>query len=106
MGRSAVVQTPSVQDLVRAGKWAEAISSLEAAHPSDAASIMAQLSQRHQRTLFRLLSTPGAAAILPYLLYYDQFVLLHVRPREEMLQILNAMEPDDRMRLLDELPEG
>jgi magnesium transporter len=99
------VQTPTLQELVRAEKWSEALSAFEKLHPSDAASAFSQLSQRQQRSLFKLLSASAAASLLPYLLYYDQFVLLHLRPRAEMLQIINDMEPDDRMRLLDELPE-
>src|SRR5262249_125312 len=46
-----------------------------------------------------------AAALLPFLPSFDQFVLLHSRPRTEMVAIVDAMAPDDRMRLLDELPE-
>jgi magnesium transporter len=99
-------QTPTLQDLVRAGKWADALSAVEKLHPSDVASFFVQLSPRHQRSFFKLLSPAAAAAVLPYLPYYDQFVLLHLRTHDEMLQIVNGMEPDDRMRLLDELPES
>ncbi len=106
MKNAQVVQTPALEELVRSGKWNEALSTLETPHPTDAAAAFSQLSQRHQRSLFKLLSPTAASAILPYLPYYDQYVLLHLRPREEMLQIINAMEPDDRMRLLDELPEA
>ncbi len=106
MLNARIAQTPTLQDLVRAERWADALSTLENLHPSDAAFSFAQLSQRHQRSLFKLLSPPVAAAVLPYLPYYDQFVLLHLRPRDEMLRIVDGMEPDDRMRLLDELPEA
>jgi magnesium transporter len=100
------VQSPTLQELLRAGKWADAVSTLEKLYPSDAAVKFSELSQRNQRSLFKMLSPATAAAILPYLLYFDQFVLLHSRPRDEILQIINGMEPDDRMRLLDELPEA
>jgi magnesium transporter len=97
--------SPALQDFVREGKWAHALAVVEKLHPSDAASFFVHLSQRNQRTLFKLLSPQAAAAVLPYLPYYEQFVLLHLRPRDEMLQIVNGMEPDDRMRFLDELPD-
>lgn len=97
--------SPALQDFVRAGEWAHALAVVEKLHPSDAASFFVDLSQRNQRTLFKLLSPVAAAAVLPYLPYYEQFVLLHLRPRDEMLQIVNGMEPDDRMRFLDELPD-
>ena len=106
MVNAPMAQVPTLQELIRAGKWADAVSTVEKLHPSDAASFFVQLSERHQRSLFKLLSPAAAAAVLPYLPYYDQFVLLHLRPRDEMLRIMNGMEPDDRMRLLDELPES
>lgn len=96
---------PALQDLLRTENWTAALSVLEGLHPTDAATIFSALAQRQQRILFKLLSPATAAAALPYLPYYDQFVLLHLRPRDEMLQIINGMAPDDRMRLLDELPE-
>jgi magnesium transporter len=92
--------------LVGAGKWTEALDAMQKLHPSDAASDLHQLPQRQQRSLFKLLSYPLAASVLPYLPYYDQFVLLHIRRPEEMRQIVEEMAPDDRMRLLDELPEN
>ena len=106
MVNAPVVQTTSLQELVRAGKWGEAVAALQALHPSDAASTFSELPQRHQRSLFKLVSPVAASSFLPYLPYYEQFVLLHLRPKDEMLQIINAMEPDDRIRLLDELPES
>jgi magnesium transporter len=99
-------RTPALEELLRAGKWSEALNVLDGLHPTDAASLFSALPQRYQRSLFKLLSPATAAAVLPYLPYYDQFVLLHLRSRDEMLQIINDMEPDDRMRLLDELPES
>jgi len=98
--------SPSLQELVRGGKWPEAIKFLEKQHPSDAAASFLQLSQRNQRSLFKLLHPALAATLLPYVAYYDQFVLLHLRAHDEMLRIVDAMEPDDRMRFLDELPES
>jgi magnesium transporter len=100
------VQKPSLQELIRGEKWGEALSTLQQMHASDAASVFSELSQRHQRSLFKLLPPAAAARILPYLPYYDQYILLHLRSHDDMLQIMNSMEPDDRMRLLDELPEA
>src|SRR5262245_29739477 len=99
------VETPALRELVAKGQWAEALAAIDQLHPSDAAAQLMQLPERQQRSLFKMLPTGKAAAVLPYLLYYDQFILLHLRTREEMLQIVNALAPDDRMRLFDELPE-
>lgn len=100
------IETPSLQELILADKWPETLKALGKLPAPDAATEFCQLSFRHQRSLFKLMPVPLAAAILPYLVYYDQFVLLHLRPHDEMLQIVNSMEPDDRMRLFDELPES
>lgn len=100
------VERPTLQELIRSEKWADAVSMLEQMHPSDASAMLSQLSERNQRSLFKMLFPAAAAAILPHLLCYDQYVLLMLRPREEMLDIMNGMAPDDRMRLLDELPDS
>jgi magnesium transporter len=105
----APVQRQAEQDissLIRAGRWADSVAVLNRLHLSDAAAVLQKLPNRHQRSLFKMLSPESAAALLPYLPYYDQFVLLHARPRDEMVQIVNDMDPDDRIRLLDELPEA
>jgi magnesium transporter len=105
----ATVQQEPVQEvvaLIRSGQWREVVETFGRLHPSDAGSALGRLPVRQQRTLFKLLPHKTAAGLIPYLQYYDQFVLLHTRPRDEMQQIVNEMDPDDRMRLLDELPEN
>jgi magnesium transporter len=108
MVKAIVQQSPAqdVVELIRSGHWREVVETYEKLHPSDAAAALERLPARQQRTLFKLLPFKTAAGLLPHLLYYDQFVLLHARPRDEMQQIVNEMHPDDRMRLLDELPEN
>src|SRR5262245_18562554 len=107
MPKAPVLRQPEqdIASLIRKGRWGEAIVILNRLDPPDAATALAQLPNRHQRSLFKMLAPHSAAALLAHLPYYDQFVLLHARPRDEMAQIVNEMEPDDRMRLLDELPE-
>lgn len=105
----AHLQQESIEDFadfIHSGRWAEAVSLFERLHSSDAATALEQLPGRQQRTMFKLLSYKSAARVLPYLRYFDQFALLHTRPRDEMQQIVNEMDPDDRMRLLDDLPEN
>jgi len=98
-------QPVSVQKLIVAERWPEALKAMEQLPPPDAANEFCKLTSRQQRSLFKLMPAPLAAAILPYLIYYDQYVFLHLRPHDEMLEIVNSLEPDDRMRLFDELPE-
>ena len=95
-----------IKELLHSGQWTDAVAAFERLHPSDASIALAQLPSRKQRTIFKLLSYKAAAHLLPYLLYYDQFVLLHARTRDEMRQIVNERDADGRMRLIDELPEN
>jgi len=95
-----------LKKLIRSGNWTEAVNLSERLHPSDVAANMQQLSERQQRSLFKLLSTRTASSVLPHLPYFEQFVLLHARSRSDMREIVNEMDVDDRMRLLDELPEN
>ena len=60
--------------------------------------------RQQQRSIFRLFRIDFAAALLPNLPYYDQYVLMHSRPRE-LRSLIDAMGADDRMRFFDELPE-
>ena len=108
MAKTVARQEPvqNIQEMIRSGKWGELTTLFETLHPSDGAIALERLPARPQRTLFRLLPYKTAAAMLPHLVYYDQFVLLHARPRDEMREIFNDMHPDDRIRLLDELPES
>lgn len=95
-----------LSDLIRRDRWTDVLAIASSLHPSDLATEVQRLPPRHQRSFFKCLSTDTAAGLLPYLLPYDQFVLLHTRPRADMREIADAMHPDDLMRLLDELPEA
>jgi magnesium transporter len=95
-----------ITNLIRAGCWNDVVLIFERLHPADAAAALDQLPSRQQRTVFKQLSIDTAAQLLPYMQYFDQFVALHSRQRDEIRQIVSQMNPDDRMRLLDELPEN
>lgn len=92
------------RDLISRARWDEAAALLQQFDLPAAAENLLTLPAEQQSALFRLLSVDFAAALLPNLPYYDQYVLLHSRPRE-LRSIVDAMSADDRMRLFDELPE-
>lgn len=91
--------------LVSQERWQEAISQLSHAPLASAVELLGGLPNEQQQTLFRALPAPLAAGLLSQLPYYDQYILLHTRPAAEMRQILEEMDPNERMRLFDELPE-
>jgi len=58
-----------------------------------------------QQILFRQLPIDFAAALIPHFPYYHSYVLLHSRPSPEVRGIIDKIDPADRIRFLDELPE-
>jgi NitT/TauT family transport system ATP-binding protein len=93
-----------IKDAVTQGQWDAAVNALRWLAPDRAAATFLELSDEQQETLFRRLPVDFAAALIAHFPYYHQYVLLHSRPRE-LRAIVDAMNPDDRMRLFDELPE-
>ena len=93
-----------IKDAVTQGRWEAAANVLRSLGASRAAEAFLELSDEQQEMLFRQLPVADAAALIAHFPYYQQYVLLHSRPRE-LRAIVDAMNPDDRMRLFDELPE-
>jgi NitT/TauT family transport system ATP-binding protein len=93
-----------LRDLISRAQWVEAAARLQQLDLPAAAENLLTLPIEQQQAIFRLLRIDFAAALLPNLPYYDQYVLLHSRPRE-LRSIVDAMNADDRMRFFDELPE-
>jgi NitT/TauT family transport system ATP-binding protein len=94
-----------LHDLVSSGQLPLAIAFLQQFAAPQAADMMLGLSFEEQQVLFHGLSFPFAAALVPRFPYYHSYVLLHSRPADEMRAIVNHIDPADRMRFLDELPE-
>ncbi len=93
-----------VRGAISQGHWGNAAALLQHVSPAAAADIFKVLSFEHQQALFRRLPIDFAARLLTEFPYYDQYVLLRSRPRE-LRAIVHTMDPDDRMRFFDELPE-
>jgi NitT/TauT family transport system ATP-binding protein len=93
------------QDALARTQWDEAAALLQSFLPQDAAAILCKLSFDQQHPLFRRIPLDTAATLLPRFPYYDQYVLLHSRTREDMRALVDKIDPDDRMRFFDELPE-
>jgi len=95
----------TVRDLLERGLLEEAVQSLEALGSAAAPEIFSRLSFEQQQAVFRRLSVDLAAAIATHFPYYHEYVLLHSRPAGEMRAIIDRLDPTDRMRFFDELPE-
>jgi NitT/TauT family transport system ATP-binding protein len=85
--------------------WNEAVALLQTSDIALAAEALSNLPFEQQQSLFRQLPLDLAAAVVAQFPYYHQYVLLHSLPLGEMRALVNRIDPDDRMRLFDELPE-
>jgi NitT/TauT family transport system ATP-binding protein len=91
--------------LVDREQWTEASAVLQRASNASAEAMFAELPDEQQQALFRRLPTNLAARMLSGFPYYHQYILLHTRPPKDINQILDAMDPNERLQFLDELPE-
>jgi NitT/TauT family transport system ATP-binding protein len=99
------VQTTQISSWIKQERWPEILGALQKMAPAEAAGGIAALNDEEQQALFRALPPRLAGSILGHFPYYHQYVLLHTRPPAEMRAILDEMPPNDRMQLLDALPE-
>ncbi len=83
-------------------KGAKAI--LVPVQPADIAEAIEGLPEAMQALAFRLLSKDEAIEVYEYLDSTVQQALLEEFKRQEVLDIVENMSPDDRARLFDELP--
>src|SRR5215471_10958837 len=94
-----------LRDFLSAGRLKDAILLLENVSLPTALELFAGLPDEQQQVLFRNLPIELAARLLKPFPYYHQYILLHTRPADEIHQVLDHMDPDERMQFLDELPE-
>ncbi len=72
--------------------------------PADIAEAIEGLPQTMQAIAFRLLSKEEAIEVYEYLDSSVQYALIEEFKRQDVLDIVDKMSPDDRARLFDELP--
>ena len=93
-----------LREFVSRERWEDAVGQLKGLTRAAAAEAFLALAFQDQQKLFRRLPVDFAATLITQFPYYHQYVLLHSRPRE-LRAIVNSMNPDERMRFFDELPE-
>jgi NitT/TauT family transport system ATP-binding protein len=97
--------TDRLREAVSQAHWNEAIALLQTSDAPQAADALNDLPFDQQQSLFRHLPPGLATAIVAHFPYYHQYVLLHSLAAEEMRALIDKINPDDRMRFFDELPE-
>ena len=85
--------------------WDQAAAELHHLDPAMVAELFQKLPFEQQQTLFGHFPVDFAAKVVGEFPYYHQYVLLHSRGPEAMRAIVDKLDPDDRMRFFDELPE-
>lgn len=71
---------------------------------ADIAELLIDLTENERVIIFRLLNKELAADTFEYLEFDTQMELLKAMGREEVAEVLNEMDPDDRTALFEELP--
>jgi len=94
-----------VRELLTAGRMNDVVMLLRKLDLPTAAEVLAKAPYEDQRAIFRALPIDLAAAIVSRFPYYHEYVLLHSRPTKEIRAIIDTIDPTERMRFLDELPE-
>lgn len=115
--RSAFPSTPipprqELQDLVRSqlqlllesGNYQGVKALLVPVQPADIAEAIGELPESMQAIAFRLLSKDEAIEVYEHLDSTIQQTLIADFKRQDVLDIVDKMSPDDRARLFDELP--
>jgi NitT/TauT family transport system ATP-binding protein len=94
-----------ILEAVSLENWAQAAAELQRLDPAEVAELLQKLPFEQQQALFGHLTVDFAARVVGEFPYYHQYVLLHSRGPEAMRAIVDKLDPDDRMRFFDELPE-
>lgn len=97
--------TDQFRAILSRGDWDQAVALLQRLDPNVAADVFLGLPFEDQEILFRRLPTEFAAALAAIFPYYHTYVLLHARPPVELKEIVDKMNPAERLMFFDELPE-
>jgi NitT/TauT family transport system ATP-binding protein len=97
--------TDRLRNAVSQAHWNEAVALLQTSHAVQAAQALGGLPFEQQQSLFGHLPLDLAAAVVAQFPYYHEYVLLHSLPAEEMRAVVDKINPADRLRFFDDLPE-
>ncbi|MBX3404047.1 MAG: magnesium transporter [Phycisphaeraceae bacterium] len=103
MTPTAALIQPEVAELVREGAYSELRAALRGLPAADIADIITSLEPDHRAVCFRFLPRDDAGEVFSYLDAEVQEELI-LKLGDAALRVVEGMDPDDRVRLLDELP--
>jgi magnesium transporter len=100
---TALLLQPEVHELILEGRYTELRAILHEIPHADVADILGELDPAEAAIAFRFLQRDDAASVFSYIAPEKQEELVK-RMGEDALRIVEAMSPDDRVKVLDELP--
>ncbi|MBN1634781.1 MAG: magnesium transporter [Ignavibacteria bacterium] len=95
---------PEIEQLIDNRNWAMLRETFADMHPAEIADIIADIDEKDQAIVFRILPKKLSYSVFEYLDFDAQEILLKSLGQEEVSEILNEMSPDDRTELLEDLP--
>ena len=85
--------------------WDQLLALLPRLDPPVAADLFLEIPTEQREGLFRRFPLDFAARLAEILPYYDAYVLLHSRGLDDLVAIVKRMNPAERLRFFDELPD-
>ena len=105
MNPTAALLEPEVLELIRGKQWPDLREVLHGLPAPDVADIFCELPGEDAAIGFRILPTDDAGEVFSYLPTEKQEELIQkLGDAAGALSLIEAMDPDDRVKLLDELP--
>ncbi|MGH7943706.1 MAG: magnesium transporter MgtE N-terminal domain-containing protein [Opitutaceae bacterium] len=95
---------PDLESIIRARDFPALRGRLEDWSPTELVSLIVGLAVEDQVIVFRILPRKTAATVFEHLDLDAQEKLLKAMAQQDVATLLNDMAPDDRTRLLEELP--
>ncbi len=102
--RMSVLLAPDIEEMILQGRTFEARRSLRELFPPEIADLLGELGPRSRAIAFRLLPRETAADVYTFLSSELQQQLQQELTNEQLVQMFNEMDPDDRAELFDEMP--
>ena len=96
---------PEVNEAIKNGDLESLRAVFEDLHPSDVVELLRTLSSENIASIIRLLRFPKATGVFEQLDLQTQAEALHHLGRSEIVNILEELSPDDRVDLIQRLPE-
>ena len=103
MTPTAELILPEIVELVRDGAYSELRTALHGIPPADIADIIVSLDPGQRAVCFRFLMRDDAGEVFAYLTSEMQEELV-LKLGADALRVVEGMDPDDRAKLIDELP--